>query len=124
MYKDILNHDSTHKYWIIKIDDKIVGIVYIYGYSYRYKKCSLGFGLLPSYRGNKQSTKIVNKFCDFLHQSYNIIRIQVDIEAENKTCIKWFDKYHNDMGFTYECDANNYQGEGVTVKIYSNCSTK
>lgn len=112
--------DDRHKYWIIyNDDDEIVGLIYIYDYKERYHKCSLGYGLLPAYRGKNLSSAIIKQFCAYLETSMNIVRIQADIELTNKSCLTFMNNHMTDIGFSYECTANNYWGHGVDCNIYS-----
>ena len=121
--KKLLIPDERHKYWLIQIDGECAGILYIYDYKEEYKKCSLGYGLLPKFRGKSYSTNITNSFCDFLHKEYDIIRIQVDIEVANLRCLGFFTSHSDELGFKYEGTADNYWGCGKSVKIFSKCYT-
>ena len=117
----IINCDEQHKYFLIKIRKQIIGIIYVYDYKKKYNKCSLGYGLLPEFRGKNHSVNITNSFCKFLHSIYGITRIQVDIETTNEHCLHFFTKHLEEMAFEYEGIAKNYWGIGKDVKIYSKC---
>lgn len=118
---EITNSDDKHKYWVIYIDNELAGLVYIYDYEEDYHKCSLGYGLLSYYRKKGYSTEIIKTFCNFLETELDIVRIQVDIEFTNISCLSWFEVKSHEMYFEFECEAMNYWGQGVNCKIYSRC---
>lgn len=113
--------DSRHKYWVLKIDNMIAGILYIYNYSPKFKKCELGYGLLSDYREKGYSTYIINEFCSMLEAQLGIVRIEVAIELTNEKCIQWFLKKHKDMGFQYMCEVKNYRGKDISCDLYERC---
>lgn len=119
--EEIMNADDKHNHWGIYLNDNIIGLMYIYDYRKSYQKCSLGYGLLPDFRGKNLSLSIVNKFCEYLENEMNIIRIQIDVELTNKNCINFVDRNLSDIGFEYECTARNYWGNGISCNIYSRC---
>ena len=119
--EEVTNADDKHKYWIIYNNNEIIGLMYIYDYKEQYHKCSLGYGLLPEYRGKNISSNIINQFCNWLETNMNIIRIQADIELTNKSCLLFMKKHMTDIGFKYECTASNYWGQGINCNIYSRC---
>lgn len=119
--EEVTEPDEKHKHWCIFIDNKLAGIIYIYGYSEKYKKCALGYGLIPEYRGRNLTPIIINKFCNYIEEDLGIIRIQADIEVINEHCLNCIANCIKDIGFEYESTAKNYWGKGCTCKIFSRC---
>lgn len=122
--EEVTNPDSKHKYWAVYANDELVGLIYIYDYKKSYNKCSLGYGLLPEFRGKGLSLVILKLFCNMLESCLGIIRIQADIELTNKHCLSCFEPLLDELGFEYECTAKNYWGIDVTCKIYARCVEK
>lgn len=119
---EVTNPDDMHKYWAVYIDDELVGLIYIYDYKKKYHKCSLGYGLLPNYRGKNLTAIILNLFCTYLEMHMEMVRIQIDIEITNKYCLNSIRRNLRKIKFKYECTAKNYWGEGVDCKIFSRCT--
>ena len=117
----IIHPKEDHKYWAVNVNNTLVGLIYIYNYDKVYKKCALGYGLLPEYRGKGYTVPIVNKFCNYLENEFGIVRIQADIETTNKPCLNTINSSLAELNFKYECTADNYWGSGCSCKLYSRC---
>lgn len=117
----IVNPDDYTSYYAIYVDGMLVGTVYYYDYCKEYDKCSIGYGLLPTFRGFGLTFPILNQFCDMLEKNMNMIRIQADVETTNKHCLQSFGSMLEKLKFKYEYTANNYWGYHVTCNIYSRC---
>lgn len=102
---EIINSNSHHKYWLVYNSDELVGLVYVYDYQPKYHKCSIGYGLLPKFRGQQLSLIILNKFVYLIELTLGVHRIQADIELTNKYCLDMFEKLKDELGFIYECTA-------------------
>lgn len=118
---EVTESDKIHKYWALFFNNALVGLIYIYAYSEKYKKCSIGYGLFPEYRGKNFTPAVLTKFCSYLEDELGIVRIQVDIEVANEHCLSCFEKCGHAIGFKYECTADNYWGKDCACKIYSRC---
>ena len=116
----MMNPDKYQKYWLIEdASSHAIGILYIYDYDERHKKCCLGYGLLPKYRGIGLSESLIDRFCTYLEDNLGIVRIEAAIELENKHCLELMDRSKGNMGFMREGLAMNYWGRRVDCNIYA-----
>lgn len=116
----MMNPDKYQKYWLIENESShAIGIFYIYDYDEKYKKCSLGYGLLKNYRGIGLSESLIDRFCTYLEDELGIIRIEAAVELENTHCLNLMEHSKGNMGFKLEGMAMNYWGKGVDCNIYS-----
>lgn len=119
--EDLCSNICNDVSWLIYVDGVLAGIVYIYDYDTVHNKCALGYGLLPKFRGKNISTPLISSVCDYIEKTFDMIRIQADIEERNERCLSWFKRNSITMGFAYERMSYNYWGKGVNCHIFARC---
>ena len=93
VYNNLPSYVSSKNYWLVKVDDKYVGICGLYAYNNNPKDVWLGwFGVLSSQRGKGYATQIFN-FCmnEAKQLGFETLRLYTD-EKDNAKAVKFYQK--------------------------------
>lgn len=110
--------DGTRKYFMVKHEDKLIGIFYVYEYKRDFNKCNLALGLSKEYRGKGIADILMEYMCKQLI-THGITRIGLEIESDNIYSLKSVTKLQSNLGFEREGISRNHYGIGRDCIIYS-----
>lgn len=89
-----IKDDPTKKYWIIKVDDKYIGVVNLYDIDKRNKRCYWGFYLADSsVRGKGIGRLIELNILTYVFESLNLNKLCGEVLSSNDIAVTIHKKY-------------------------------
>lgn len=76
-------------------DEKLAGLIYLYGGSRvrNYHSCTLGIGVLSSYKNLKIGSNLMQRAIDYAYECDVIGKINVQVVKENTNAINFYKKF-------------------------------
>lgn len=108
---------EEYDYFLLVVDDNLIGLIYIYGVRLKYHRCCIGLGILDDYRGKGYAINALLGFLEYL-KSIGFVRIAIEIEPDNVKSDALIKKYFI-KNFHYEGTLANNYGLGCHSKVYA-----
>jgi ribosomal-protein-alanine N-acetyltransferase len=94
-----VNENFKHKeglYWAIAQtgNEKLIGTICLFDFSYEPKKCEIGYELLPDYQGQGIMTEALKKVIAFTFQTLGLETIDAFTHKDNQRSTKLLQKFH------------------------------
>ncbi|EHL15380.1 hypothetical protein HMPREF9630_00749 [Peptoanaerobacter stomatis] len=76
-------------------DEKLAGLIYLYGGNRvrNYHSCTLGIGVLSSYKNQKIGSNLMQRAIDYAYECDVIGKINVQVVKENTNAINFYKKF-------------------------------
>jgi len=89
-----IKDDATKKYWIIKVDDKYVGVVNLYDIDKRNKRCYWAYYLAePSVRGKGLGRLIELNILKYIFEDLGLNKLCCEVLSFNEIVVEIHKKY-------------------------------
>ncbi|MFZ3130449.1 MAG: UDP-4-amino-4,6-dideoxy-N-acetyl-beta-L-altrosamine N-acetyltransferase [Desulfosporosinus sp.] len=82
-----INHDPTCRYWIVELEYTKIGSVYLTNIDYQNSRCSWGYYLDPSIRGQGFGKLLEYNIFDFVFNELGLNKLTSEVLAFNKRVV-------------------------------------
>lgn len=80
-----LLENSQCRFWITLNDTELIGLCYMYGHDVVSRECTIGYGLLPKFRGQGFSFSVLETFSNALREAYDLSCIHVEANPSDRS---------------------------------------